>query len=138
MRVVGEYLRFESSIPARLNEFAIMITARQWTAQYEWFAHHRLALKAGLNPEVAADLALGKRPANMKPDEETVYNFCQEMHTNHAVSDATYQATFDLFGEQGIVDLIAVSGYYVMVAMILNVNRTPLPADNSLPLQPIA
>ncbi len=138
LRVVGEYLRFESSIPARLNEFAILITARQWTAQYEWFAHQRLALKAGLNPEVAADLALGKRPANMKPDEETVYNFCQEMHTNHAVSDATYQAAFDLFGEQGIVDLIAVSGYYVMVAMILNVNRTPLPAGNPLPLQPIA
>jgi len=138
LRKVGEYLRFGSSIPARLNEFAILITARQWTAQYEWFAHHRLALKAGLNPDVAADLAAGKRPANMKPDEEAVYNFCQEMHTNHAVSDATYKAVVDLYGEQGVVDLIAVSGYYVMVSMILNVNRTPLPAGNPLPLQPIA
>jgi len=138
LREVGEYLRFKSSIPARLNEFAILITARQWMAQYEWFAHHRLALKAGLSPDVAADLALGKRPANMKPDEEAVYNFCQEMHTKHEVSDATYQAVLDLFGEQGIVDLIAVSGYYVMVSMILNVNRTPLPAGNSLPLQPLA
>ena len=138
LREVGEYLRFKSSMSPRLNEFAILITARQWTAQYEWFAHHRLALKAGLNPEVAADLASGKRPANMKPDEEAVYNFCQEMHTNHAVSDATYKAALDLFGEQGIVDLIAVSGYYVMVSMILNVNRTPLPAGNPLPLQPIA
>jgi len=137
LREVGEYLRFKSSIPARLNEFAILITARQWMAQYEWFAHHRLALKAGLSPDVAADLALGKRPANMKPDEEAVYNFCQEMHTKHEVSDATYQAVLDLFGEQGIVDLIAVSGYYVMVSMILNVNRTPLPAGNSLPLQPL-
>ena len=138
LREVGEYLRFKSSIPARLNEFAILITARQWTAQYEWFAHHRLAMKAGLSPEVAADLALGKRPANMKPDEEAVYNFCQEMHTKHEVSDATYKAVFDLYGEQGIVDLIAVSGYYVMVSMILNVNRTPLPAGNPLPLQPLA
>ena len=138
LREVGEYLRFKSSIPARLNEFAILITARQWTAQYEWFAHHRLAMKAGLSPEVAADLALGKRPANMKPDEEAVYNFCQEMHTKHEVSDATYTAVFDLYGEQGIVDLIAVSGYYVMVSMILNVNRTPLPAGNPWPLQPLA
>ena len=137
-RKTGEYLRFNSTIPHRLNELAILITARQWTAQYEWFAHHRLALKAGLNPEVAAELALGKRPTNMKPDEEAIYNFCQELHTTHGVSDASYKAVLDLFGEQGVVDLIAVSGYYVMVSMILNVNRTPLPPGNPLPLQPIA
>ena len=136
-RKTGEYIRFNSTIPARLNEFAILITARQWTAQYEWFAHHRLALKAGLSPEVAADLALGKRPANMKPDEEAVYNFCSELYSTHAVSDANYKAVLDLYGEQGVVDLIAVSGYYVMVAMILNVNRTPLPAGNELPLKPL-
>jgi len=137
-RKTGEYIRFNSTIPARLNEFAILITARQWTAQYEWFAHHRLALIAGLNPEVAADLAVGQRPRNMKADEEAVYNFCTELYATHAVSDATYKAVMDLYGEQGVVDLIAVSGYYVMVAMILNVNRTPLPAGNELPLKPLA
>jgi 4-carboxymuconolactone decarboxylase len=137
-RTTGEYLRFKSSIPFRLNEFAILITARQWTAQYEWFAHHRLAMKAGLDPAIAADLAVGKRPANMKPDEEAVYNFCTELYETKAVSDASYKAIVDLYGEQGVVDLIAVSGYYVMVAMILNVNRTPLPAGNPLPLQPLA
>lgn len=127
LRKVGEYLRFESSIPKRLNEFAILITARTWTAQYEWFAHLRLALKEGLNPDLAADLAQGKQPQNMQADEKAIYNFCQELHSTHQVSDAHYQAVHDLFGEQGIVDLMVVSGYYVMVSMVLNVNRTPLP-----------
>lgn len=133
LRKVGEYLRFESSIPKRLNEFAILVTARQWTAQYEWFAHLRLALKEGLNPELAADLAQGKRPKNMQADEEAVYNFCHELHTTHQVSDAHFKAVLDLFGEQGIVDLMVVSGYYVMVSMVLNVNRTPLP-EGAVPI----
>jgi len=133
LRKVGEYLRFESSIPKRLNEFAILITARTWTAQYEWFAHLRLALKEGLNPDLAVDLAKGQRPQNMQADEEAVYNFCHELHTTHQVSDAHYQAVHDLFGEQGVVDLMVVSGYYVMVSMVLNVNRTPLP-EGAVPI----
>lgn len=133
LRKVGEYLRFESSIPKRLNEFAILITARTWTAQYEWFAHLRLALKEGLNPDLAADLAQGQRPQKMQADEEAVYNFCHELHTTHQVSDAHYKAVHDLFGEQGVVDLMVVSGYYVMVSMVLNVNRTPLP-EGAVPI----
>lgn len=133
LRKVGEYLRFESSIPKRLNEFAILVTARTWTAQYEWFAHLRLALKEGLNPALAEDLALGKRPQNMQADEEAVYNFCHELHATHQVSDAHYKAVLDLFGEQGVVDLMVVSGYYVMVSMVLNVNRTPLP-EGAVPI----
>ncbi|MDO9023325.1 carboxymuconolactone decarboxylase family protein [Zwartia sp.] len=133
LRKVGEYLRFESTIPKRLNEFAILVTARTWTAQYEWYAHHRLAIKAGLNPEVAAELAQGKRPANMQPDEAAVYDFCHELHTTHGVSDAHYQAVLDLFGEQGVVDLMVVSGYYVLISMVLNVNRSPLP-EGAVPI----
>jgi 4-carboxymuconolactone decarboxylase len=133
LRKVGEYLRFDSSIPKRLNEFAILITARAWTAQYEWYAHLRLALKEGLNPALAVDLAQGKRPANMQADEEAVYNFCHALHSSHQVSDAEYKAVVDLFGEQGAVDLMVVSGYYVMVSMVLNVNRTPLP-DDAVPI----
>ena len=133
LRKLGEYLRFESTIPKRLNEFAILVTARIWTAQYEWYAHHRLALKAGLDPAVAADLAQGKRPTNMQVDEEAVYNFCQELHTTHSVSDANYKAVLELFGEQGVVDLMVVSGYYVTVSMVLNVNRSPLP-DGAVPI----
>ena len=127
MRKVGEYLRFESTIPKRLNELAILITARTWTAQYEWYAHLRLALKEGLDPLVGEELAQGQRPSKMKPDEEAVYDFCHELHTRHSVSDAHYNAVLNLFGEQGVVDLMVVSGYYVMVAMALTVNRSPLP-----------
>jgi 4-carboxymuconolactone decarboxylase len=133
MRKVGEYLRFESVIPKRLNEFAILITARTWTAQYEWYAHLRLALKEGLDPLVGEELAQGQRPSKMKPDEEAVYDFCHELHTLHGVSDSNYNAVKELFGEQGVVDLMMVSGYYVMVAMALNVNRSPLP-EGAIPI----
>ena len=131
---LGEFLRFESSIPARLNEFAILITARHWNAQYEWFAHYPHALKGGLKPEVAADLAQGKRPANMQDDEAIVYDFCTELHTNKAVGDKTLQTAFAKFGERGVVDLIGVSGYYTLVSMILNVDKQPLPAGTPPPL----
>jgi 4-carboxymuconolactone decarboxylase len=135
---VGEYLRFRSSIPPRLNEFAILVTAREWNAQYEWHAHHRLALQAGLDPAVAADLAEGRRPAGMQEDETIVYNFCLELHQARKVSDATYKAALDKFGERGVMDLIAVSGYYVLVSMTLNVDRTPVPGDGTPPLRPLA
>jgi len=137
LRKVGEQIRFHSSLPTKLNEFAILVTARHWGAQYEWFAHHRLALKAGLEPAVAEQLAVGKRPVGMTPDEAAVYDFSHELHTNHNVSDATYKAVVDLFGEQGVVDLIAVNGYYVLVSMILNVDRSPLPAGVKAPLAPL-
>lgn len=128
IRRVGEHIRFKSSLPLRLNEFAILVTARHWGSQYEWFAHHRLALKEGLNPKIAEALAQGKRPVGMAADETAVYNFSQELHSNKQVSDATYKAVVDLFGEQGAMDLIAVNGYYVLVSMVLNVDRTPLPS----------
>ncbi|TMG71081.1 MAG: carboxymuconolactone decarboxylase family protein [Betaproteobacteria bacterium] len=134
LRQMGEQIRFRSSLPARLNELAILVTARHWTAQYEWYAHHRLALKAGLSPAVAEDLAQGRRPAGMQEDEAIVYNFSHELHNQHAVSDATFKAAVDKFGEQGVVDLIAVNGYYVLVSMILNVDRTPIPGGSEPPL----
>ena len=132
---VGEYLRYSTSIPARLNEFAILITARQWNAQMEWLAHHELALKAGLAPSVAADLAQGKRPAGMKDDEAAVYDLCKQIHDNKGVvSDAAYKAAVDKFGERGVIDLIGVTGYYTMLAMVLNVTRVPLPEGTPPPL----
>ena len=110
LQKVGTYIRFKSTMGARLNEFAFLITACQWTSQYEWFAHHRLALQAGLSPEVGAAVAEGKRPTGMKEDEEIVYNFCHELHTQKKVSDTSYKAVVDKFGEQGVMDLIAVNG----------------------------
>ena len=123
---LGEEIRFRSSLPAKLNEFAIIITARRWTSQYEWFAHHKLALEAGLDPAIAEDVAQGRRPAGMGADETIVYNFSCELHDTQGVSDAAYRAALDRFGERGVMDLIAVNGYYVLVSMTLNVDRTPL------------
>jgi len=131
---LGAAIRFRSSLPPKLNELAIIITAREWTSQYEWFAHHRLALEAGLDPAIGKDIAEGRRPAKMDADEAIVYDFSKELHDTQAVSDATYRRAFDRFGERGVMDLIAVNGYYVLVSMTLNVDRTPLPGGAANPL----
>ena len=139
---LGEYLRFNSSIPSRLNELAILITARYWSSQYEWQAHHTAAMKAGLPPKLAEDVAQGRRPSGMTEDEAAVYEFCTELHRDKAVSDAAYANVVKRFGERGAVDLIGVSGYYTMVSMVLNVDRHPLPGkDGEMrppPLAPLA
>ena len=134
---LGEEIRFRSSLAGKLNELAILITARHWTSQYEWFAHHKLALEGGLNPTIAEDIAQGRRPATMDADETIVYNFSRELHDTQGVSDATYQAALTRFGERGVVDLISVNGFYVLVSMCLNVDGTPLPAGTPLPLPPL-
>jgi 4-carboxymuconolactone decarboxylase len=131
---LGAAIRFRSSLPAKLNELAIIVTARQWTAQYEWLAHAKLALAAGLDPAIAEDIAQGRRPAKMSEDEAIVHDFSRELHETHGVSDAMYKRAFDRFGENGVMDLIAVNGYYVLVSMTLNVDRTPLPAGVTPPL----
>lgn len=137
LQKVGEYIRFNTSVPLRLNEFAILITARQWTSQYEWHAHLPLALKAGLDPKIAADLAMNKRPANMKDDEAAVYDFCTQLHRTKKVNDAAYKRAVALFGEKGVMDLIGVSGYYTAVSMTLNVAEVPVPAGQKNPLKPL-
>jgi len=134
---LGAEIRFRSSLPPKLNELAILVTARRWTSQYEWFAHHRLALEAGLDPAIGADIAQGRRPAKMSADEAIVHDFSRELHDTQGVSDATYKTALDRFGERGVMDLIAVNGYYVLVSMCLNVDRTPLPGGAPLPLPPL-
>ena len=134
---LGEYLRFNSSIPAALNELAILVTAREWTAQYEWYAHHLLAMKAGLPAAIAEAVAEGRMPDGMDPDQTMVWRFCTELHRTRTVSDASYAAVKERFGERGVIDLIAVSGYYVAVAMTLNVAEVPLPPGVPVPLQPL-
>ncbi|MFL5295519.1 MAG: carboxymuconolactone decarboxylase family protein [Phenylobacterium sp.] len=134
LQAVGEQVRFHSSLPARLNEFAILMTAREWDADYEWYAHYPLALKAGLKPQVAADLAQGKRPAGMAADEAAVYDFMSELRRTRRVSDAKYAAVQALFGDQGVIDLIALSGYYDLVSMTLNTAQVRPPEPGPLPL----
>jgi len=133
----GDYTRFHSSVPKKLNEFAIIITARAWNSQYEWFAHRKYAADAGLSPEVIEAVATGKRPTAMKTDEEIVYNFCTEMLNTKQVSDSTFEAASAKLGEQGVVDLVAVMGYYSLVSMTLNLDRYPLPDGAKPELKPL-
>jgi len=138
LQQLGTELRFRSSIPAALNEFAILIVAREWSSQYEWYAHHRLAMAAGLPASIAADLAQGRRPEGMNDEQRIVYEFCTELHRSRFVSDATFEAAKQRFGEQGVIDLIAVSGYYVAVSMTLNTARVGLPQGVAPPLPELA
>ena len=132
-----DYIRFNTSVPRRLNEFAILIQARLWTSQVEWKAHHPLAIKAGLSEAVAADLLQGRRPASMAADEAVVYDLCVELSTQHDLSDATFARAKAIMTEQQIVDLVTVSGIYGMVAMQLAAGREGTP-DGSTPLPPMA
>ena len=130
---VGEYVRFRSSVPRRLNEMAILMTAQWWSSQYEWYAHKPRALDAGLHPAVIDDLQAGRRPTSMAADETVVYEFCTELRDRRRVSDRTFRAATDLLGERGVMDLIALMGYYDLVSMTLNVDRYPLPDNAPLP-----
>ncbi|HXP86732.1 MAG TPA: carboxymuconolactone decarboxylase family protein [Bryobacteraceae bacterium] len=139
----GEQGRFHPGLSAQVAETVIILTARYWGAQFEWNAHKAAALRAGLSPAIADAIATGKRPTGMAPDVEAAYNFMDELFTTHQVSDATFQAAKDKFGEKGIVDIMATSGWYSIVSMALNVDRYPLangakpelkPLGNPLPL----
>lgn len=134
-KAMGDYLRFKSTIPHKLNELAICITARQWAQNYEWHAHRALAEKAGLNSKITDAIAQGRRPEGLDADEQLIYDFCTELHQNKSVSDATYACALTRFGEQGIIDLTAVNGYYTFNAMIMNVARTTLPAGARVDLK---
>ena len=130
---LGEYVRYKTSLPARLNEFAIIITARVWGSKYEWYAHKPLAIKGGLAESIADDLAQNRRPANMKPDEELVYDFCTTLHREHFVDEALFKRAMETLGERSVIDLVAVSGFYVAVSMVLNVAEIPIPPGEKSP-----
>ena len=135
-RAMGDYLRFNSVLPPRLSEFAILITARYWTQNYEWDAHNQLALQGGLSADIIKAIADGRRPDKMAADEEALYTFCDELHRNQSISDATYARAVSTFGEQGVIDIVGISGYYTLLAMVLNTARTPVPAGHTPALAP--
>jgi len=134
---LGAQLRFHSALNAKQRELAILITARHWTAQYEWTAHRRLAMQAGITPAIADAIASGKHPPSLEPDQEVVYNFCNEFLNTKQVSDGTYKAAVEKLGERGVVDLTGLVGYYQFVSMILNLDRYPLPDGVKPELQPL-
>ena len=129
-----EHVQFRSVLDQRLTELAILITARQWTQQYEWNAHAAAAMKAGVKPEIVSAVAEGKRPPHMAEDEEALYDFCIELHRNQSVSDSTYARALGKFGESGVVEAASIEGYYTLLAMVMNAARTALPAGAKLPL----
>jgi 4-carboxymuconolactone decarboxylase len=130
-----DYLRWKTSVPTRLNEFAILIIGRQWRSQVEWLAHAPIATKAGLSPDIVAELKANKRPSKMAEDEALVYDFVNELTTTHKVSDETFARAKKVFNDQQIVDLTAVAGNYVMVAMILAMAEQTVPPDKEEPFK---
>jgi 4-carboxymuconolactone decarboxylase len=129
-----DYLRFETSLPHRLNELAILIEARLWDAQYEWWAHYPIAMKAGLSEAVANDIKEGRRPTTMKPDEEAVYDVVIELLRDRHLTDATFRRAKDMLGEQQVVDLVAVAGFYVMVSSVIIAGEIGIPGGGAPPL----
>ena len=132
---VGEYLRFQCPLDRRVMEFATLIAARFWSQSYEWQSHYQHAMKAGLRPAIADALAEGRRPPGMAEDEEIAYELLTESLHNKGVSDATYARALAKFGEAGAVDLVTLAGYYLMLAMVLNMARKELPPGRQ-PLPP--
>jgi len=136
VRVLGDFVRFESSLPAPLRELAILVVARFWSAQYEWYAHSRHAVQAGLDPSVPEAIAQGRRPPRLSADEALVYDLCTELFYQRDVSDPTFAAAVKRFGETAVLELVGLAAYYGFVSLILNVNRTPIP-DGATPLAPL-
>jgi len=128
-RAMGDYLRYHSAIGNMLSELVILITARQWSQDYEWYVHYPIALKVGIKPEIADAVADGRRPTGMSEDEETVYDFLTELHANKRVSDRTFERAEGRFGKKGVLDLTAINAYYTLLAMELNVARYEGPKD---------
>ena len=136
-RAMGDYLRYKSALPPRLSEFVILMTAREWTQQYEWNAHYPIAIKAGVRSDVLEAIAAGRKPAQLSEEESVLYDFCHELHRSKSVSDDTYARAIKMFGEQGVMDTIGITGYYSLLAMVLNTARTPAGTTNGPTLAPL-
>ena len=124
---MGEYLRYRSAIGVRLSELAILVTARQWNQQVEWAIHAPIAAQVGIPGSVISAISHRQRPTDMLVDEAVVHDFCIELHEGKSVSDRVYADALALFGEQGVVDLMGVNGYYTFLAIVMNTARTAVP-----------
>ena len=126
---MGYYLRYETGLPQTLTELAILVTARRWSQNYEWYAHRRIAEKVGLATTTIEAIREGRRPSDLSDEETAVYDYCTELHNNGQVSDVSYDRLKNLFGEQAIIDFTAICGHYSLLAMTMNAVRTPLPVE---------
>ena len=137
VQALGEQLRWNSKLPPQLLELAVLVTARRWTCQHEWYMHEKLARKAGLAPRIIEAIAQATLPAGLNKEESLVHAFCLQAHTTGHVDDATFAAARDLFGLDGTLELLALNGYYSMMAMVLNSAGLPLPDGAAPPLKPL-
>ena len=135
-RAMGDYLRFKSTLPPRLSEFVILLTAREWTQNYEWDAHARLALQAGVSAQTVDAIAAGRRPEKLTEDEAVLYELSMELQHHKGVTDETYARAVKRYGEQGVIDAVGITGYYTLLAMVLNTARTPVPQGRTPALAP--
>ena len=136
-RAMGDYLRYKSSLGNTLSEFVILMTAREWTQQYEWSVHYPIALHAGIRKAVADAIGLGQRPPAMSPDQAAAFDFTSELLKNKQVSDVTFRRARSLFGMKGVIDMTGIVGYYTLLAMQLNVAQYPVAThDHELPRLP--
>ena len=133
---MGDYLRYKTALPRALNEFVILLVARHWSQQFEWFVHQPAALKAGLSPEIVAAVSKGRRPEALSSDEAIVYDFVTELLRLQNVSDQAYAKAVERFGEPGVIDMIGVAGYYSLLSMMMNTARTAVPANSEVPPLP--
>jgi 4-carboxymuconolactone decarboxylase len=138
LQKVGEYLRFDSVLSRRVNELVTLVVSRAWTQQFEWATHVPLALAAGAAPEAIEALRDGRRPTSLGAEEAVAHDFAVELLQHRGVSDATYRAAVDTFGERGVLELVGLVGYFATVSMVLNVAHTPPePGAGVEPLPPL-
>lgn len=136
-RAMGDYLRFKSVLAPTESEFLILLTARQWMQQYEWLAHSKIALEAGVPAASVTEIAAGRRPTEMSHEQAVLYDLWSEITRQHRVSDETYAAAVQTFAEQGVIDALGIIGYYTFLAMIMNTAETPVPDGATAPLGPL-
>ena len=134
IRALSDYIRFQSTLPAKLRELAVLTAARTWSIQYEWAGNSKVAADSGVNAEIIKAIAEGRRPTTMDEDEDIIYNLCMELQQNKSVSDVTYDRAVKKFGEQMVIETVTTVGYYSMVGMVLNVSKTPAPTGEPYPL----
>lgn len=130
---LGGYCRYKTGVPPRLSELAILVTARLWRAQYEWYAHAPVAERAGLKPQTIRELHRGRVPKSARKDERAVYDLIRELYRTRRVSERTFRRVEDVLGTSATVELVGILGYYALISMILNVFRMPLPEGEPLP-----
>lgn len=134
-QALGSHVRFKTSVPPRLSELAILCTGSHWKAQFEWYAHARIALKQGVSERTIRDIHAGRPPKSAPRDEQAIYAFAKELYAKRRVSNATYARVHKFLGDAGTVELVGIMGYYALISMILNVFRMPVPEGAQPPFK---